>query len=101
MSDQMPAMPRMGPECGNPPEMCRLTTRSEVKQPTIPWNPEYNGLGQMVNADPNTFIKVTSCSVCSGEWEDTVTMVAGGTSNKETKVLTPPVVLATGTRARR
>lgn len=72
-TNTMPPMPRTGPECGNDPTMCRITNVSRVQEPIIDWTPEYDGTGRMINGDPNTFIRVISCSACSGEWEDTTT----------------------------
>lgn len=80
----MPPAQRTGPECGNEPETCRLTTVSQVQEPLIEWTPEYNGIGQMVNSDPNTFISTITCSACDGEWQDTRS-VAGGTTRAVTK----------------
>jgi hypothetical protein len=99
MSDQMPPAMRSGPDCGNPPEGCRLVTGSKIQEPLIPWSPEYNGMGQIVNADPNTFIKTQKCSVCGGEWEDTITMAADG-SHSQTRVVTPPQTLTAQSQPR-
>lgn len=73
MPVDMPPMPRTGPDCGNPPESCRLIMTSTIQDPPIEWNPEYNGLGQMTNSDPNTFINTYTCNACAGEWQDTRT----------------------------
>ena len=97
MSDQMPPPLRTGPNCGNPPEGCRIITTSRVQDPVIVWSPEYNGLGQVINFDPNVFITGQSCEVCGGEWEDTITMTVEGASTA-TRVVTPPRNLAGDTR---
>ena len=75
MSDSNEEMPitRTGPDCGNDPATCRLTSVSRVQEPLIEWTPEFDGLGQMTNYDPNTFITIMSCSTCGGEWEDSMT----------------------------
>lgn len=56
------------PDCGNPPEICRITFISSVSTP-IEWIPEYDGTGKQVNTNPNTFVVTATCSVCDGSWE--------------------------------
>ena len=61
------------PDCLHDDTECTISTVSGVKQPLIEWSPIYNGAGEMVNRDPNTFITTSTCTMCNMRWETSTT----------------------------
>jgi hypothetical protein len=80
-TDPPPGPTTRHPDCPNEPEACRINKRSYVQQPTIAWEPQYDGAGMQTNSDPNVFITEYSCLTCALVWEDSMT--AGAVTFKD------------------
>jgi hypothetical protein len=75
------------PDCTEDPAACRVTVRHWIST-LLAWEPQYDGNGMQVNADPNTAVNEMTCATCARVWQ-TETQ-AGVTTTRWVAPLAPP-----------
>ena len=56
------------PDCPNDPAMCQIARAHRVAT-ALAWTPVYDGNGNLLTADPNTFVDDYECYYCRRVWQ--------------------------------